>query len=76
MRRDVDGVERTRVPMHWRHSLKYQPVDQASALLCGQLVTVVPPKLAIMAKDKSKPRGGEGIFLCFLSGTASWMEAF
>ena len=61
----MDGVESARTPIHWRHSLQYNPVDQASALLCGQLVTVVPPKLSIRAEDKSNPRGEERIFLCY-----------
>ena len=45
-RRDIDGNESARTPMHWRHSLQYNPVDQATALLCAQMVTVVPPKLS------------------------------
>ena len=61
----MDGVESARSPMHWRHSLTYNPVDQPTALLCGQLVTVVPPKLYISAGDKSEPRGEERVFLCY-----------
>jgi hypothetical protein len=57
VRRDVDGEESARSPMQWRHSLKYTPVQQSSALVCGQLVNVVPTKQDSTAATKSEQRG-------------------
>ena len=51
--------------MHWRHSNSYRPVDQATALLCGQLVTVVPPRLEVAAKTKPEARGEQRVFMCY-----------
>ena len=55
-RRDI-GKEIVRTPMHWRHSDKYQPFSRHNALLCVQLVTVVPPKLETEALGKPEARG-------------------
>ena len=65
VRSDIDAQEICRTPMHWRHSNSYRPVEQATASLCGQPVTVVPPRLETAAIAKPDARGEKRVFMCY-----------